>query len=83
MLASPRDVAEYVGADVAEARRRPELLAADMWVRRHARVDGTADPAVRCAAALLAAVYIADEAAMMDDSRVPNMVRLMLVPWFH
>ena len=80
MIAAPRDVAEYVGYGV---ERGPELLAADMWVRRHVRLESPLPPALREAAALLAAVYLADEAAMTDESRVPNMVRLMLVPWFH
>ena len=79
MLASLCDVVAYVGDDVRLPS--PELHAADMWVRRRVVVNGYVPLAVREATALLAAVYMCDEAAMTDESRVPNMIRLMLIPW--
>lgn len=81
MFASVRDVYKYVGPDGLTGRFILPLHAADMWVRQRVQLNGHVPPAVREATALLAAVYMDDEDAMTDESRIPNMVRVMLIPW--
>jgi hypothetical protein len=61
-----------------------DIRAAEDWVHDHVKADWPAafpPPAVKEAAALLAAVFTCDPAAVKDESRVPNMVRLMLLPY--
>jgi hypothetical protein len=54
-----------------------------VWPQVKVRMNGTAHApaAIRDATALLAAVYIADPLALKDDSRIPNLVRLQILPW--
>jgi hypothetical protein len=85
MLTSLRDVQSYAGPqNMPVGRYVTELDEATSWI--NARVHGLwpaehPPAAIREAVALLAAIFICDPLAMRDESRVPNMVRLMLVPY--
>lgn len=85
MLASVQDVVAYTGPGVLPfGRRLTELHDAERWVseRVHGLWPENFPPlAVREATALLAAIFLCDPEAVVDESRVPNMVRLMLLPY--
>jgi hypothetical protein len=84
-LATVADVNAYVPLETsAVGAYFTSLSVANHWVgeRVHGVWPAEHPPAaVREAVALLAAVFICDPLAMRDESRVPNMVRLMLVPY--
>ena len=77
-LAHPNDVRRYVDLPNGDLS---SLQSASDWVESRVALNGRIPDAVREATALLAAVYHCDPDSRTDDSRVPNMVRVMLVPW--
>jgi len=89
MLATLSDVSEYLGDDnefiIYGGGPFQPLRDADAWVR--SRIDrdkvsfSDCPPAVTAATALLAAVFHVDPDSLGDEARIPNMVRVMLVPW--
>jgi hypothetical protein len=83
MLASLSDVNSYLVTTQAYPLAS-DLLKAERWVaeRVHGLWPQDFPPlAVREAAALLAAIFVCDPLAAEDESRVPNMVRLMILPY--
>lgn len=67
---------------VSDSEFGPKLERARRWVEERVELEPLVQPtAVVSAIGLLAAVFSADPAAEHDESRVPNMVRLMLIPW--
>lgn len=86
MLATLKDLGEYIDLSSMSYGAGPfqPLIDADAWVRdrvKDSEAFSSCPPAVRAATALLAAVYHDDPVAAVDESRVPNMVRLMLLPY--
>lgn len=79
MLATPADVRRYVDADDRELSL--VLRRAEEWVEERVVLNGHVPPAVCEATALLAAVYRSDPLAMYSEADVPNMVRVMIIPW--
>ena len=77
-LAAPARAEAYIG----ETPCYDALLGAEMWMENHITLDDELPPEpVREAAALLAAVIHVNPQAASDEAHVPNMIRLMVLPW--
>jgi hypothetical protein len=77
MYASPEDLARYVRSEDP----RGVLHHAEDWIRERVVLNGVVPAAVTEATALLAAVYEVNPVAYVNEAEVPNMVRLMILPW--
>lgn len=83
-LAYPEDVWAY-NSDATTEQAREGIAAAERWVLENApylELMSYPPLAAREAVALLAAIHVDDKTAIRTGKgAIPNMVRLMILPW--